>query len=283
MADGVLTVTEASAAGGKVNTLTIGATPAGYRYALNSDGRSMAGTLVTLQAISTGGDGGGSPLPGMIGTAGPDNLSGSAANDLIAGAAGNDTLAGLAGDDLIYGNQGTDTLYGGQGDDRALGGQGDDCLFGNAGNDVLSGNLGNDIIYGNQGNDVVNGNQGADVLFGGQGNDVLYGGQDDDTLVGGMGDDILVGGLGADRYVFGANSGRDLVLGFNQAEGDRIALSGQTYTLSTARNGDALLNLLGSGVVDLAGIRDPPPMKWSALWYGFEPGGRIDVEEATQA
>lgn len=29
--------------------------------------------------------------------------------------------------------------------------------------------------------------------------------------------------------------------------------------------------------------RDPPPMKWSALWYGFEPGGRIDVEEATQA
>ena len=28
---------------------------------------------------------------------------------------------------------------------------------------------------------------------------------------------------------------------------------------------------------------DPPPMKWSALWYGFEPGGRIDVEEATQA
>ena len=31
------------------------------------------------------------------------------------------------------------------------------------------------------------------------------------------------------------------------------------------------------------GTIDPPPMKWSALWYGFEPGGRIDVEEATQA
>ena len=31
------------------------------------------------------------------------------------------------------------------------------------------------------------------------------------------------------------------------------------------------------------GYNDPPPMKWSALWYGFEPGGRIDVEEATQA
>ena len=28
---------------------------------------------------------------------------------------------------------------------------------------------------------------------------------------------------------------------------------------------------------------DPPPMKWSALWDGVEPGGRIDVEEATQA
>ncbi|WP_139239522.1 MULTISPECIES: hypothetical protein [unclassified Methylobacterium] len=33
----------------------------------------------------------------------------------------------------------------------------------------------------------------------------------------------------------------------------------------------------------IVSLADPPPMKWSALWYGFEPGGRIDVEEATQA
>ncbi len=77
----------------------------------------------------------------------------------------------------------------------------------------------------------------------------------EDTLVGGIGDDILVGGLGADRYVFGANSGRDLILGFNQGEGDRLALGGQTYTVSSAQNGDALLTLSGGGVVDLAGIR----------------------------
>ena len=38
-----------------------------------------------------------------------------------------------------------------------------------------------------------------------------------------------------------------------------------------------------SEVLLAAGVLDPPPMKWSALWYGFEPGGRIDVEEATQA
>ncbi|MBN6820707.1 AAA family ATPase, partial [Methylobacterium organophilum] len=39
---------------------------------------------------------------------------------------------------------------------------------------------------------------------------------------------------------------------------------------------------LGKGLIaarEVGGV-DPPPMKWSALWYGFEPGGRIDVEEA---
>jgi hypothetical protein len=52
-----------------------------------------------------------------------------------------------------------------------------------------------------------------------------------------------------------ASSVRDLILGFNQADGDRINLGGQTYTVSSAQNGDALLNLTGGGVVDLAGIR----------------------------
>ena len=231
----------------------------GRTYALNyagGDGNDVTLTDVTPAPPPDPGPSG--PTSGddnLTGTSGPDTISLGLGNDTFAGGAGNDLAYGNQGNDLIYGNQDADTLYGGQGDDRAFGGQGDDRLFGNLGNDVLYGNRGADIVYGNQGNDIVYGNQGADILFGGQGNDVLYGGQDNDTLAGGVGDDTLVGGHGADRYVFDTNSGRDLILGFNQAEGDRIALGGQTYTVSSAQNGDALLLLSGGGAVDLAGIR----------------------------
>lgn len=183
----------------------------------------------------------------LIGTAGADRISLGLGNDTFAGSLGDDIAYGNLGDDLIYGNQGSDTIYGGQGDDRGYGGQGDDRLFGNAGNDVVYGNLGADIIYGNQGNDA---------LFGGQGDDILYGGQGDDILVGGLGNNILSGGLGADRYVLGANpGGRELILGFNSAEGDRISLSGQSYTVASFPGGIALLLLSGGGIVELAGVR----------------------------
>ncbi len=198
---------------------------------------------------------GGASADSLVGGSFGDSLFGAAGNDTLVGLGGSDLIYGNQGDDLIYGNQDADTLYGGQGDDRAFGGQGNDVLYGNLGNDVLFGNLGADIVYGNQGNDIVYGNQGADVLFGGQGNDVLYGGQDADTLVGGVGDDTLVGGLGADLYRFDPNSGRDLIVGFDQADGDRIALGGQTYTVSSGQSGDALLTLSGGGVMDLGGIR----------------------------
>lgn len=191
----------------------------------------------------------------MDGRGGNDVLTGGAGNDLAAGGTGNDLVYGNLGNDTLYGNQGSDLLFGGQGNDLVYGGQDDDRLYGNLGNDRLFGNRGNDLVYGNQGDDLIYGNQGTDVLYGGQGNDTLYGGQDNDLLAGGLGNDVLVGGAGADLYVFGANSGRDLVIGFNQAQGDRIRLSGQTYTLSAAQNGDAVLALSGGGTVDLAGVR----------------------------
>ncbi|WP_373875419.1 hypothetical protein, partial [Methylobacterium trifolii] len=62
------------------------------------------------------------------------------------------------------------------------------------------------------------------------------------------------GDLGADRYLFGRNSGVDLVLGFSQAQGDRLDFSGQTYALGSAANGDALFTLSGGGTVELAGV-----------------------------
>lgn len=228
----------------------------------------------------------------LQGGGGTDTLAGGQGSDTLMGGADADMIYGNQDADLIYGNQGADKIFAGQGDDRAFGGQGDDQLIGNAGADTLLGNAGADLVYGNQGTDVIYGNQGADtlfggqdadtlmggqdmdmlfgnlgadviygnlgadVLYGGQGADTLYGGQGDDVLVGGLGNDVLVGGLGADRYVFAADpGGRDLIVGFQQASGDRIVLGGQGYTLGTTRNGDALLTLTGGGVIDLAGIR----------------------------
>ena len=180
-----------------------------------------------------------------IATARADAVTLGARNDTFTALAGDDTVTGGDGADVIYGNQGGDVLYGNLGADRLFGGQDDDSVFG--GQDA-------DVVYGNQGADAVYGNLGDDTLFGGQGDDTLYGGQGDDVLNGNLGNDVLIGNLGADRFVFGANSGADLILGFSQAQGDRLVLSGQSYTLGSAADGDALLALSGGGTVQLDGI-----------------------------
>ncbi len=180
-----------------------------------------------------------------IATARADAVALGARSDTFVALAGNDTVTGGDGADVIYGNQGSDALYGNLGADRLFGGQDDDSVFG--GQDA-------DMVYGNQGADAVYGNVGDDSLFGGQGDDTLYGGQGDDVLNGNLGNDILIGGLGADRFVFGANSGADLILGFSQSQGDRLVLSGQSYALGSAEDGDALLTLSGGGTVQLDGV-----------------------------
>ncbi|GJE61386.1 calcium-binding protein [Methylobacterium trifolii] len=179
-------------------------------------------------------------------TNGDDNLTGTSGPDYVLLLAGNDTYSGGLGDDTVFGNQGNDVLFGNQGNDTLFGGQDQDTLYGGQGDDAVLGNLGNDVVLGNLGNDTLFGGQGSDTLYGGQGNDVLFGD---------FGNDVLSGDLGADRYVFGQNSGADLVLGFSQAQGDRLDLSGQTYTLASAGNGDALLTLSGGGTVQLAGVQ----------------------------
>ncbi len=180
-----------------------------------------------------------------IATARADAVTLGSRSDTFTALAGNDTVTGGDGADVIYGNQGSDVLYGNLGADRLFGGLDNDSLFG--GQDA-------DMVYGNQGADAVYGNFGNDTLFGGQGDDTLYGGQGDDVLNGNLGNDVLYGNLGADRFVFGANSGADLIMGFNQSQGDRLVLSGQSYVLGQARDGDALLTLSGGGTVELDGV-----------------------------
>lgn len=190
-------------------------------------------------------------------------------SDTVFGGGGDDRIYGGEGGDLLQGNQDDDYITGGAGDDIVRGGQGSDFLHGNQGDDVLFGDLGSDTVSGGQGGDFVHGNAGADVLFGDLGDDTLLGGRDDDVIHGGdgadflsgdLGDDVLVGGAGADLFSFIGGAGRDVVIDFSRAEGDRIALSvGQAADFQALSSkmamvgGDTVITL-GAQTIVLAGV-----------------------------
>jgi hypothetical protein len=72
----------------------------------------------------------------------------------------------------------------------------------------------------------------------------------------------MTGGAGADRYVFAIHSGSDQLDGFGFAEGDRLDLQEQTFSLGTSGDGDVVLILSGGGTIELNGIAPA----------GFSPG-----------
>jgi Ca2+-binding RTX toxin-like protein len=83
---------------------------------------------------------------------------------------------------------------------------------------TLTGTTGENTLLAGNGNDTLNGGKGNDILFGQGGNDILIGGE---------GDDILYGGAGADVFVWqNSDLGKDKIMDFNIAQGDRIDLSG---------------------------------------------------------
>jgi Ca2+-binding RTX toxin-like protein len=182
---------------------------------------------------------------------------------------GNDSVSGAGGADLIQGNTGDDTLSGADGDDILRGGQDNDFVHGNAGADLLFGDLGNDSVFGGQGddfvqgglgNDYVLGDLGRDSVLGGQGGDTVFGGAGDDYLSGDLGDDVLMGGVGADLFNFSGGGGRDVVMDFSQADGDRIRISpadAADFAALSAKlvteGGDTVIDLGGQTIV-LAGV-----------------------------
>lgn len=196
-------------------------------------------------------------------------LSSGQGADTVFGGGGDDRIYGGGSGDLLQGNQGDDYITGGAGDDIVRGGQGSDFLHGNQGDDVLFGDLGSDSIAGGQGNDFAHGNAGDDMLIGDLGDDTLLGGRDDDVVHGGdgadflsgdLGDDVLVGGAGADLFSFIGGEGRDVVVDFSRAEGDRIVLSvsqaADFQALSGKMamvDGDTVITL-GAQTIVLAGV-----------------------------
>jgi Ca2+-binding RTX toxin-like protein len=192
-----------------------------------------------------------------------------AAGGVVSAGPGHDSVAGAGGDDVIQGNTGDDTLNGGGGHDIVRGGQGDDFVHGGAGADLLFGDLGDDSVFGGQGDDAVQGGRGDDYVLGDLGRDTVLGGQGADTVVGGagddylsgdLGDDVLMGGAGADLFNFSGGGGRDVVMDFSHAEGDRIRISpsdAADFRALSARFADDSGNTvidLGDQTVVLVGI-----------------------------
>jgi Ca2+-binding RTX toxin-like protein len=122
--------------------------------------------------------------------------------------------------------------------------------YGNASANILSANRGNNTLDGREGNDSLYGGDGNDILYGAAGTDTLEGGSGSDRLIGGAGKDTLRGGAGADVFAFSAgdtgtgSAGRDQILDFSHAEGDRIDLS--AIDANSGKAGDQAFTFIGS-------------------------------------
>lgn len=180
----------------------------------------------------------------LIGGAGDDRLYSFEGEDSIAGGFGQDQLWGGGAWDYMHGNQGADTLWGGDGGDWVVGGQDGDLLNGEAGDDYIVANLGADTAYGGD---------GADTILGGQADDVLFGGAGDDLLIGDRGNDLLSGGSGADTFHMMAQGGIDRISDFNADEGDRVTVSGATFTVAQ-QGADTVVNLASGDQIILANV-----------------------------
>ena len=219
LADASLTVPENLPGGSYVGRLTAADPDAGDAVAYAITGGNEAG----LFAIDAG---------GLITTTGPLDYEADASHQLTVTATDRGGLSGTAAilvsvadrdeSNAIVGTGRADVLYGTSGDDLIRGLGSSDTLLGRAGNDTLEGGAGSDRS--------LDGGEGDDLLDGGDGSDRLYGDEGNDTLIGGAGADQLFGEGGADvlRFLAASDSragGRDEVVGFSRAEGDRIDLS----------------------------------------------------------
>jgi len=157
-------------------------------------------------------------------------INGAIQSDDIVGTSINDQIKGLGGDDTLRGAEGDDLIYGGDGNDR---------IEGNAGEDKLFGDNGNDTIYGFEDNDIIHGGQGSDRIIGGPGNDILRGGKDPDTF-----------------EFWYKEKGKDKILDFDGASGDRIIVSRLANVTYTQTGNNLRLTVNKGHSVVLAGVSE---------------------------
>jgi Ca2+-binding RTX toxin-like protein len=184
----------------------------------------------------------------------PDNVDApSADRDAISGTNGADKHKGTSSDDVFVGGKGADIYDGGAGIDtvsyetsaRGVSVDMDKTTQSRQAGDSSYDKL-RDVenVWGSDYADRFYGNREDNLLAGGKGDDLLEGGKGDDTLIGGLGDDTLEGGGGADLFAFTANDGDDLIKGFSESAGDKLAFLGMDGIDSAA---DVLANAKESG------------------------------------
>ncbi len=177
------------------------------------------------------------------------NVFFSGSNDNYSAHAGERVVAG-AGDDRIDLDTSGFDAFGEQGNDNLIGNDQVNILSGGLGNDSAFGGAGDDAIFGDAGDDSLSGGDDGDQLFGGDGLDELNGGEGRDLLAGGAGTDTLAGDAGQDVFIFKSiadsvkGSGRDQILDFSHAEGDKIDVSG--IDANSHKHGNQAFHFVGA-------------------------------------
>jgi Ca2+-binding RTX toxin-like protein len=173
---------------------------------------------------------------------GNDFIDGGLDVDFMAGGRGNDTyIVRENGDKTVeLANQGIDTILTAK--SMSLAGR---ANIENLTIDTLAAANGT----GNALSNTIRGGDGAGKLFGLAGNDRLFGHAGNDRLQGGIGADTLTGGANADRFEFRSvndsqiATGRDKIMDFTRAEGDRIVLN--AIDADTTRAGNNAFKFIG--------------------------------------
>jgi len=193
----------------------------------NTDGTVNAGIVVDMAAgtvTSTSAAIGTDTLQGIEGIRGTNfadtyDATGFGPGSTNAGSLGNfNEFDGQGGNDIITGNGNTQIVYG-----SATAGVTVDLAAGTA---TGNASVGIDTILG--GVSRVLGSGFNDIITGNEFNNTLNGQGGNDTLTGGAGNDTLTGGGGTDSFVFADGFGFDTITDFNQAQGDKIDLTGVT-------------------------------------------------------
>ncbi|MFN2201508.1 MAG: calcium-binding protein, partial [Caldilineaceae bacterium] len=220
---------------------------------INLDDAGTASTAATNFAAPEEGHIGGGYAEGnsltgienIVGSSQDDVLIGNAAANRLEGGAGDDVLRGEAGNDMLLGDEGNDTLVGGAGNDTLDGGDGTDTVdYGQEGgpHGVIV-NLSDAPVTADIGDGevTVSANSAIDT-FGDidllSGIDSIIGTEHRDVLVG-AGDGVkLTGGGGADSFVLTGTDIADLIVDYNQAEGDVVDLTALYHQFTEPGSGN---------------------------------------------
>jgi Ca2+-binding RTX toxin-like protein len=145
------------------NTISIGVTPDGRQYTIESaaplavggelcrhpeaNGNQLLCEATAIAGFEINANGGDDTITLAANVPVPATLRGGPGDDKLAGGAGDDKLVGGPGDDKLTGGAGNDSLFGGSGEDQLSGGSGDDRLLGGSGMDLLLGGSGvNEVV-----------------------------------------------------------------------------------------------------------------------------------------